>query len=496
MKLSVVLSVLMLGIAPLVTAQIPVTGAPIPPGSRAPERKNINDFEAEGGPQCSYQEALFLPWHRAYVLLFEQVLVDNAKRIARGYPSRYRNDYVQAADRLRAPYWDWALDSDVPDITTLSRIRINVPNGDRLRQIEVDNPLYTFRFPRAALDGDYGNFDSSRRERTYRCPSPRSYPDTANQNMEGRPYKEWTYDALTRSNTFAEFSSTGEGGVSLEQIHNGVHWDAGCGGQFLNAEFSAFDPIFMLHHCNMDRLWALWQAMKPEAANFGGRYRGAARFSTPKNTEITPRSPLNPFFRNSNREFHTPESVASIRGFGYSYQGLDWNKSQDELRRDARRLVNRLYSENGSSSKRMVLGGEQTTRYFVTVEVDVTEVERPCSVEVYVDNERAGSLVIMAQPPSGTIHGTFTIDNAIQKKGIYYLESDEAIDKIEATMQVKIIKGTDGSEIPTSSVPSLSVELEDVSMTPPEREDELPTYGEGRRRPAYGNGKIKDNGCR
>jgi tyrosinase len=45
------------------------------------------------------------------------------------------------------------------------------------------------------------------------------------------------------SKDFSEFASTADGGLSLEQVHNGVHWDGGCGGQFLAAEFSAFDPL-------------------------------------------------------------------------------------------------------------------------------------------------------------------------------------------------------------------------------------------------------------
>lgn len=51
------------------------------------------------------------------------------------------------------------------------------------------------------------------------------------------------YDAFTSARDFSEFASTGDGGISLEQIHNGIHWDGGCGGQFLAAEFSAFDPL-------------------------------------------------------------------------------------------------------------------------------------------------------------------------------------------------------------------------------------------------------------
>lgn len=51
------------------------------------------------------------------------------------------------------------------------------------------------------------------------------------------------YDAFTYAENFAEFASTGDGGTSLEQIHNGIHWDGACGGQFLASEFSGFDGL-------------------------------------------------------------------------------------------------------------------------------------------------------------------------------------------------------------------------------------------------------------
>jgi hypothetical protein len=72
--------------------------------------------------------------------------------------------------------------------------------------------------------------------------------------------------ALART-TYARFQNTlesGEIGVpggglpSGHQMHNALHpW---IGGQMGNVHYSPFDPIFYLHHCNIDRLWAMWQA--------------------------------------------------------------------------------------------------------------------------------------------------------------------------------------------------------------------------------------------
>ena len=169
--------------------------------------------------------------------------------------------YLRAAETLRAPYWDWGFDSNVPEATTGSTIFVNMPDGERLVSLEIKNPLSTFHFPEAALENTFGSFDSENRTQIYRCDeSSKSYPASADAAMADRPYKSWIvslraspilleladwpqYDIFTLSKDFADFATTSNGGLSLEQIHNGVHWDGGCGGQFLAAEFSAFDPL-------------------------------------------------------------------------------------------------------------------------------------------------------------------------------------------------------------------------------------------------------------
>ena len=40
-------------------------------------------------------------------------------------------------------------------------------------------------------------------------------------------------------------------------MHNGLH--GYIGGHMGDPAISSFDPVFYLHHCNIDRLWAMWQ---------------------------------------------------------------------------------------------------------------------------------------------------------------------------------------------------------------------------------------------
>jgi tyrosinase len=46
----------------------------------------------------------------------------------------------------------------------------------------------------------------------------------------------------------------------LEQIHNAVHIAVGGDTGTMSGPSSPADPVFFLHHANIDRLWARWQA--------------------------------------------------------------------------------------------------------------------------------------------------------------------------------------------------------------------------------------------
>ncbi|KJZ75523.1 hypothetical protein HIM_04986 [Hirsutella minnesotensis 3608] len=519
-------STLVLGTAALIAADpYPITGVATAQGP-VPVRRNINDLQAEAGPQwdlyiqaltdmykvddsdplsffqvagihgkpfipwnnsgagmntgwggyCPHGEPLFLSWHRPFVLLYEQVLVDHAKRIASQYPPERRDEYVRAADALRAPFWDWAAPAQVPPSTVPQNVTINTASGSQT----ISNPLMTYRFPQQVMDGKYGEWDRERRPEIVRCPSPQSYPDFANSAMRLRPYKNQVYDIFTTSNTFSEFASTGDRGVSLEQIHNNIHWDGACGSQFLDSTLAAYDPLFMMHHCNVDRLWAYWQAIHPDEASFTQPYRGGPRFSTQAGTTITPDSPLQPFFGKDSRQ-HTTNSVNSIRNFGYTYEGLEyWAKSEDQMKQDATRLINKLYSDNEAAPPgRKLRRDAMKKRYFAQVQLKVEEVERPCAVNVYVGDKRAGSVVVMVQPPAGILNGAVALDQTLDQAG----GSGNAANSLNQSLQIEIVK-FDGTRINLDSVPSLNVEIEDADVTPPSRDDELPKYSSRVLRPA------------
>ena len=98
---------------------------------------------------------------------------------------------MHAAEELRSPFWDWGADTGVPPTTVPRTLRVNISKGVFLEEVDIDNPLAAFTFPKEALEGKYGPFDSENRTQTYRCLSPESYPDSANLKIASRPYKRW-----------------------------------------------------------------------------------------------------------------------------------------------------------------------------------------------------------------------------------------------------------------------------------------------------------------
>jgi tyrosinase len=97
---------------------------------------------------CTHNSNLFLPWHRPYLALYEQVLTSQALAAANEFPpGPLRDRYLGAAISLRLPYWDWAItpklgQNSLPDCVTQPTIPIIYPNGRRI----VPNPLYSYNF--------------------------------------------------------------------------------------------------------------------------------------------------------------------------------------------------------------------------------------------------------------------------------------------------------------------------------------------------------------
>ncbi|KAL9136330.1 MAG: hypothetical protein Q9175_002475, partial [Cornicularia normoerica] len=295
--------------------------------------------------------------------LFEQIIWNNAQQIAATYPTAQRSQYQAAATTLRILYWDWALVTTMPDPVNSSIICVNSPHG----VMNIVNPLYTYTFhaqPSAAefppSDGPIAEYHSTGR---YPSSSGQSQPGLANLQLEAnaQAIHDATYQLIADQSNYAPFSNTGytdgRGGSynSLENMHNAIHGLVGNGGHMGYIPYAGFDPIFWLHHANVDRLFAIWQAINPNSYTTAEVDAEGTFTTAPGQTEDVNTS-LTPFHSDSVGTLYASATARSTPPFGYTYPEVaDWGVNATQLSSNTRAALNTLYNPSGTISTRSLI---------------------------------------------------------------------------------------------------------------------------------------------
>ncbi len=192
----------------------------------------------------------------------------------------------------------------------------------------------------------------------------------------------------------------------------------------------------MLHHANVDRLYAMWQAIYYTDPVFTTVQTSRALYGTAAGF-ITADSPLRPFFaKDDHATFHTSRSVQAIRTFGYTYPEInDWSQSPSALASSVRAAVNDLYKPATGSSAgtkrwsivrrsresrdrrafrapltRLSEAGPSIldkSTYGIEIAVDRAQVPLPSTIELYLQTasgaaRKIGSTSLLAMPTTGT----------------------------------------------------------------------------------------------
>ena len=201
-----------------------------------------------GSPSnMGHQNSAFGPWHRYFILRLEQAL--------------------QAVNpNVNLPYWDWTDHTSTQNI--IFQDNFMGPNGG-----PGGGGGGTIRSGYFAFDAPGSG--------TNPTPLPAWWPaglagwrvksqlqqglgNTVQRNLQAFTNLEVQADVLTclaktnyeGSGLFRTFLEGGLGGTQ-HGMHNGMHnW---VGGNMSAPSSSPNDLIFFLHHCNIDRLWAMWQ---------------------------------------------------------------------------------------------------------------------------------------------------------------------------------------------------------------------------------------------
>ena len=182
--------------------------------------------------QCQHGSWYFLPWHRGYLLAFEAVVRDAV--VGLGGP----RDWA-------LPYWNYSKPNQ--DGLPPAFASANWPDG------RGDNPLY--------VKQRYGPRNDGKVYVPARRINLRALADPDFTGVRGGS------PGFGGINT--GFSHGGEVHGALEtQPHDAVHVLVGGGdgrkpSLMSDPDTAGLDPIFWLHHANIDRLWEVWRKNPP-----------------------------------------------------------------------------------------------------------------------------------------------------------------------------------------------------------------------------------------
>ena len=213
---------------------------------------------------CQHGSWFFLPWHRMYLHYFERIV--RAEVIAQGGP----NDWA-------LPFWDYSVSGQAALPPAFRQTTL--PDGSA-------NPLFVT-------------------QRSGGVNSGAQLPPNATNSAAAMAATDFVPSfggGITSPQHF--FGAAGE----LEFTpHNIVH--SLIGGWMGNPDTAALDPIFWLHHSNVDRLWEVWLAQNGGRANPGPGQWHTAPFVF--HDELGTRVAL------------TGDDVLDIGGqLGYRYEGV------------------------------------------------------------------------------------------------------------------------------------------------------------------------------
>ncbi|KAI3547653.1 hypothetical protein CSPX01_03656 [Colletotrichum filicis] len=336
-------------------------------------------LETVFGGYCTHTSILFLTWHRVYLALFEGELYKHVNYIAREFEKDGKPKYIKAAKTFRLPYWDWA-EPELPlypeealSATEHTPERPSSQKGKLEEYPQKMNPLARYKFGKYSQsqkkqkpelpDGDFDWI--VKHENTYRSfgglldPEEKKAlfkiinalgPGAKGMNVSERitfllqSYKD--FGGVSNNKHFGSPCTRFNNWGSIEDVHNAVH--GYIEGYMGDVNIAAFDPIFWLHHANIDRIFAIWQAcnrgeyVTPQKSTKNTVFR-AIDVEEDKDTSLPP-------FAHSLKEdgsqvYWTSVGVEKTKDLGYVYPET---QSKFKTREDVLNEVDRLYKKRAS----------------------------------------------------------------------------------------------------------------------------------------------------
>jgi tyrosinase len=202
---------------------------------------DTTDFKNEDRDQCQHQTWYFLPWHRGYLRAFEKIVADAVTK--QGGPKDWA-----------LPYWNYN------DPTNANRFKLPPAFSSETWPDGGPNPLF--------VKARYGA--------TGKPAHPIMVDDYAADLKKALTDSAFTTNATGGSTGFGggrtpfqhSANDRSAEGMLEQSPHDNIHGDIGGslnnslkridGGLMSNPSTAGLDPIFWLHHANVDRLWEVW----------------------------------------------------------------------------------------------------------------------------------------------------------------------------------------------------------------------------------------------
>ncbi|KAK4694932.1 hypothetical protein P7C71_g2727, partial [Lecanoromycetidae sp. Uapishka_2] len=190
------------------------------------------DEYATSQDELTHQAAPFLAWHRYFLHIYETTLQEQC-----GY-----GGYL--------PYWNWALDwQDVAKSPILDNANGFGGDGNASLKVPFLNGYCLTEGPFSRLDMAYIGADYNPH-----CLS-RGFPSRKKRARMGHDLGPEALEKLLNLPDYESFN------LGLE---NGPHLALP---KIIRGDFQYFtapnDPLFFLHHAQLDRLWSMWQKSQP-----------------------------------------------------------------------------------------------------------------------------------------------------------------------------------------------------------------------------------------
>ncbi len=350
------------------------------------------------GGYCNHGNVLFPTWHRVYVLKLEEALQSIVADVMMPYWDETSEETLQRGIPQILTQEQFELDGEMIDNPLRSFILPEalsdyLPGDDK--SYEKPKGYETVRYP---LSGLVGTEDARVATEAHNAKYPDSSKNTKylNQNISAwltgpepetpAPHSTkgvyWEYQNCLHAPNYTVFSNTTSAGqwnldhpgivvTPLESPHNHIHLAVGgfevpgqgeagkihgANGDMGENNTAAMDPIFFFHHCNVDRMFWLWQKQNGRTDeikiinNYYGTNSSDSQGPTPGVAPGTPLNldtPLNPFLKDEFGTVYTSHDCINIeKQLGYTYGP----GSLEELPK-------RMMPESGFSTKKLAVRG-------------------------------------------------------------------------------------------------------------------------------------------